>query len=518
MKALSWVIKYRTVRDRVSVFQNWSMAASYELARRRIPHDPRFVHLRPRLLKLLRHQQVRRLKPASHFGNHQLVEALEMLELARSGLRSDFRRAAIGPGRLRYLRLAERLINRRIPGMAGRQSVPVGDDRAFLLSDPPDEPMAYQGLSFGMYARALQLMGRSAGQVTPGVLRRVGEASWHLAAPDGDLGYMGRNNEEAWTLAATAFGAHEAALAPGTSRTRQARFQGLAFRALSRMVSAHLGGPDGLYIIPGLRQNFDRAKLAADGSASSSEFVGLTLVYLNLLADSPRRGAAPGHVAADADGVSILGRGESLRATVRHGDVWYATRAVPSAHYPHDLRYDPGLIVLKHRLANGSWHDVSPLRPRMPLTAPSDGAGPLLRTQGGRALLSARRIVPRPGGAVELMGAYRRLGSGRSIGRSDSAQIDPLGCGGAQVAFTGRQGDRLEYSVFLRDSGEGGGGVGIGPDSVTNAHTRVTYTPGASVTSQPGFVSATAPYVTRVRFEWTAKRQQRFVVGICDRG
>jgi hypothetical protein len=220
-------------------------------------------------------------------------------------------------------------------------------------------------------------------------------------------------------------------------------------------------------------------------------------------------------VAADTDGVSILGMGDSLRATVRHADVWYATRAVPSAMHPGDLRYDPGLIVLKHRASNGSWRDVIPVRPRVLLTSPADGAGPLLRTSRGRAILAARRIEKRPGGSVQLVGAYERLGSGKPVGRSGGARIDPLDCGGAQVSFSARKGDRLEYSVFLRD---GGGGPVVGPDSVTSGGTRVTFTPGAQVSIVRGFVSATAPFVARARLRWTAPVGRLFKVAICDAG
>lgn len=515
MKAFGWVIEHRSKRFRPSTFQNWSMAASYEMARRAIPDDPRFKGLLPGFRRLLRHQVLRRLKLSRHYGNHQLVEALEVLELERTGLRSTMRKSALGPRRREYLARAMTLLNKRIPGLAKSHTVNVGSNRTFILSDPPDQPLAYQGLSLGMYARALQLLGGRAGGVTPGVLRRVAEASWRLSAPDGDLGYMGRNNEEAWILAATAFGAHQAAVLPGTPAGRRARFEGVSARALARLVAVHMGGPDGLYIIPALRENFDAAKQAVDLSGGSAEFAGLTLVYLNLLADSPARGPAPDGVAADGDGISLLGRGPSLRAAVRHGDVWYATRAVLSAMHPGDLRYDSGLIVLKHRASDGSWRDVIPARPRVPLNSPADGAGPLLRTAHGRAILAAARIEPRPGGALELVGAYRRLGSGAAVGRAGAARIDPLRCGGAQVSFSARKGDRVEYSVFLRD---GGGGPVVGPDSVSSGGTRVTFTPGAQVSIVRGLVSATAPFVARARLRWRADRGRLFRVGICDGG
>ena len=209
----------------------------------------------------------------------------------------------------------------------------------------------------------------------------------------------------------------------------------------------------------------------------------------------------------------MLGRGESLRAAVRHGDVWFAARAVPSVVHAGDFRYDPGLIALKHRTSNGAWRDVIPTRPRVPLASSSDSTGPLLLTPRGRAILSAGRIERRPGGAVELVGAYQRLGSGRPIGRGGVERIEPVDCGGAQVSFSARKGDRLEYSVFLH---EGPGGPTVGPDSVVSGGTRMTFTPGAQVQIRHGYVSASDPFVLRARLRWKAQAGQLFKVALCD--
>jgi hypothetical protein len=511
-KAFGWVIRNRYTRPRTSVFQNWSMAASYNLARRAIGGDSRFRRLVPGWQRLLRHQVVARLDPTSHYGNHQLVEALEVLELRSTGLRSGFSKGVIGPSRSKYLKDATGLINRRIPGMAAARTVNVGGDPTFLLSDPPDEPMAYQGLSLGMYARGLQLMGGGARGATRSVLRSIAEASWRLAAPDGDLGYMGRNEEQAWTLSATAFGAHDAAISGGPAAER-ARYQGVADRALQRLAAAHMGGPDGLYILPGLRQDFRVGKRAiTHGAAGSAMFVGLTLVYLNLLAGSPDPGPAPSGVAADQDGTAILGSGESLRAAVRHGDIWFSTRAVPSVIHSGDVRYDPGLNALKHLTSDGAWRDVIPARPLVDAGAPSDSTGPLLRTPRGRAILSAHRIVARPGGTVDLVGAYQQLGGRRKTGRAGVERIEPVACG-AQVSFSGRKGDRLEYSVFMHD---GKGGPAVGPDSVTSGGTQVAFTPRARVQVRRGYVSASDPFVARVTLRWTAQARRLFKVTICD--
>jgi hypothetical protein len=507
MRSFDWVLTHRAKRARPSVFQNWSMAASYNLARRAIPHDRRFTRLLPRWRAFLRRQELRRLKPTGRYGNHQLVEALEVLELQRTGLRGGTRKAALGPRRREYIRRALQLLNGRIPAMARARTVNVHGDPTYLLSDPPDEPMAYLGLSLGLYARGLDLLGGRATGTTHRVLRRVAEASWHLAAPDGDLGWMGRNSAEAWILSATAFGGHEG---------RRPRTQGVALRALQRLALVHGGAPGGLYIVPGLRQNVSTGKKAVDGSGGTGEFVGLTLVFLNLLADSHSTGPAPAGVAADRDGGAVLGRGDSLRAVMRHGDVWYATRAAPSVLRAGDLRYDPGLIVLKHRRPNGAWRDLIPLRPRVSLFAPADGTGPLIRTSRGRAVFAASRIARRAGGAVDLIGAYRHLGGGGGIGRRGSERIEPAaGCGGAQVSFSARAGERFEYSVFLRESGSH---AQSGPNSVTSGGTRVTFTPGAKVELRRGYVSASDPFVVRARLRWRTSAAQAVRVTICDAG
>src|SRR5260370_9673507 len=89
--------------------------------------------------------------------------------------------------------------------MARARSVRIHGRRVFVLSDPPDDPPSYQGLSLGMYARAIRLLGDRASGAARRTLIQAGNASLWMTAPDGDVGWAGRTQEEAWALGATAY-------------------------------------------------------------------------------------------------------------------------------------------------------------------------------------------------------------------------------------------------------------------------------------------------------------------------
>ena len=259
----------------------------------------------------------------------------------------------------------------------------VGGQPTLILSDPPDNPLAYQGFSVGFYARALREMGPYDSPGARMALRSAVNASLDLTAPDGDLAYFGRSQEEGWALAATANGAATAARVAGSRRADDRAYRALADRVLKRLSAAYGVGPEGMYIVPALRTDMKRGARGLDINAGAPSFAGITLMNLNwALQDLPRR-TRRGRIGSDGDGTTALSQGESRFAVVRRGPVWFAVRRSRSLRRGYDLRYDFGLIALKVR-KDGSWSDVLRLRPRRLNGA--DSAGPSLITAQGRAL------------------------------------------------------------------------------------------------------------------------------------
>jgi hypothetical protein len=343
------------------------------------------------------------------------------------------------------------------------------------------------------------------------VLRRALEASWRLTAPDGDLSYYGRNQEEAFSLAATAYGARVAQTLPGTSSARAHRYEELARRALERIRDVHLGGPAGIWIIPAVRIDEKRGGLAVD-HGGYAPYGGLALMFLNAIADTEApRGSEGDRIFSDSNGTAILGRGESLFATQRIGPIWYAVRAGPSIDRPTDVRYDGGLLRLKRRNSDGNWVDLVPTRPRLPING-ADSAGPLIIRNGkGTAVFAGERINPGGSKGMRMIGGYRRLRGTPAVSRSADELFKPVDCG-LRVSFPVRKGDVVEYSVYLVNEGH----YILKPGEVTSAGTTVTASPEPRIVVSTDYRTSSDPEVLRARLRWRADSNERMRVRICS--
>ncbi len=349
-------------RSRPSVFENLSIAAAYNIAKRSLRHDPVFKRARPKWEQFLETRRFKELSGQHPYDNHYLADAIAVLELTRSGLTSPDTTTVVG-NQTGAIQAVENLINVRVPQMAGMNGVDVRGRRTFVLSDPPDNPLSYQGLSLGMYARAIHLLGRRASPAARETLKQVAQASWWLTAPDGDLGWYGRSQEESWGVAATAYGAAAAANLPDMVGRRALDMRALTERALNRLKTAYGTGPRGLYITPAVRKALSHAAPGMDGNAGGPSFTGITLMMLNWLQPelrtNPRVGA---QIGSDRDGGVQLSVRDARIAVVRHGNVWFGLRMMPSTNRPDDLRYDFGIQVAKLR-RGGQWIDLMPVRP-----------------------------------------------------------------------------------------------------------------------------------------------------------
>lgn len=525
MKALAYAVPRLGTHSRQSIFEALGIVSVYKLLREKKPDDPAFGRLRPKMEAYLREFELVRLPATTYYGNHWLIEAVLVQEMIDTGLRSKDPDAVLGGDRREASRLSVDLINKRIPRMARERGVRVGGERTFVLSDPPDDPLAYQGLSLGFYGRAVHLLGDRATPAAHRTLREVANASLWLTAPDGDLAYFGRNQEQSWALAATAYGAEVTAGLPGTDSADESRYRALAARSLKRMGDVHGIGRWSIHITPGVRAGRFAGAKGLDGGAGGPSFGGLTMLFVDWslpeIADAAHR---PSRIRSDQPMAQLMSRGESRFAVVRTKNVWFAVRAARGGKHPEELRDDFGLMALKLRGrdgggASGGWRDVVRLRP---ITRgdgdPSDSAGPVLVREGGlRAFPFTEKASVRRDGTVELRGGLRgspnpfkrvvaKLDNGTIVRALDFSpgtlirdgmtyRIAPTKCG-ATYAFTAQAGDTIEYSIFLR---RGETAPKVSARGVQDGDARWTFNRPASVKIERGYASGLDPRLLRAR-------------------
>jgi hypothetical protein len=460
MKAISWSVRQSALRSRPSVFENLSLAAAYNLAKRSLRHDPLFKRRRARWEQFLETRQFKELNSTHNYDNHFVADAVATLELLRTGLHSLDPATVVG-NPTAALAAVEQLINVQIPQLAATKAVTLGSYDTFVLSDPPDNPLSYHGLSLGLYARAVHLLGPAASEAARATLRRAAQASWWISAPDGDLGWYGRSDEESWGLAATAYGAAAAANLPDLPAGRAADFRALTERALTRL-RAYGVGPRGVYITPAVARGFSHAKPGLDSSAGGPSFAGITLIMLNWALPELRGNVrSSGRIGADQQGGVQLSSPESRIAVVRHRDVWFALKLAPAPTRANDLRYDFGIHLLEVRSGDRWVHvlsarpqpGVAPSQARTPALAlpgaiPPDSAGPvLLQPDGSMAVPYGDSATIGDDGTVLVSGGWR-MASGTKVRSGVTFAFTPT-ANGVRMTIPRQPGDRIQYSVFL---------------------------------------------------------------------
>jgi hypothetical protein len=518
IRAVSWAASYERrglQQKKPSVFEAYAVAAAYNLCRRRLPRHPSFKRGKRAWRAYMRHirpvSTILRIPNTRRFSNHYLIEALEVFELKRTGVRARSRLALLGPGFPRAVRIYRRMINRGIPRAARTKGQTRRGIPTFLISDPPDYPLAYQGLAMGFYAQAVRMLGGRASRHARSTLRRVANASWLFTAPDGATGWFGRSMEESWGQAGTAFAAEVAARRGRAGRGERARYRALAHATLDRLRGAYGPGPRGYAIVPALKQHGALGARGLDPYAGVPSFVGLTLLNLNWLLDEMPRD--PGRSSLYAErrtaGTTLL-RGRAKFAVARRGRNWYAVRAGQSlTRHPGDLRYDFGLVALKRGGFGSPWYDVMPMRP---ITWGSrDTAGPVLYRGGAKGYPTGRKVRVRRG-RVTIYGSFR-TSSGSPLRRHVRFQYIPTSCG-VQVRFRGRRGDTFEYSTFLRSFEQR---PSISRARLADSAQQVTARPRAGVArlDDRRYYSASDPKLRRVRMRWRLRRGRTISVETC---
>jgi len=499
LRAVTWSATRRPgYWSRESSLENFAMASAYNLARRSLGKDRTFRRVRPSWERFLR-----RVTPVGQFfytrtdrfSNHYVIESAGMLELLRTGLRSGNPAAVLGGARGRALSGARWMLLAYVPSYVARTGG--------IMSDKPDAPLAYQGLTIGFYARALELLGRASTARARAALDRAARSSWLLTAPDGDGGFFGRSMEEGWSLAGAAYGGEAAARLKGSSRGWDSRFRALSERVLFRLRDVHGVGANGLFVVPSLRQG-KLAKRAVDGTPATS-FAGLALVLIEwgLRAMAPG-GRTVGILASDRPVRAQLGAGEGRFAVVRRDKLWFAVRRMRSADRANDLRYDFGLVAMKTP-AGGTWRDVLRVRPRV--TRGRDTTGPVLRVGGAAGLPLGERMSISRAGVVTVVGGFRTAG-GRVLRRGVRFTFAPAGrC--VRTTVAARRGDRLEQSFFFR------GKPRRSSTALVDGDQRVGASQPFSAAVGGRYTSAIDVKLDRARLRFVARRAGALVVSVC---
>lgn len=486
-------------RDRPSVFENLAVAAAYNLGRRRLADHPGFADRRAAWAHWLRLVRLIRVDATQVFVNKQVVETAGTLEALRTGVHSSDPRAVLGGDRDRARALVLQFVNERVPNIARRDGVDVDGEHTLVLSDPASNPPAYHALSLGFLARAVDLLGRRATSAARVALRDVVRASSRLVAPDGDLAYVGRSQEQAWTLACTAYGAEVAATLGAPDEERR-RLRGLSERALERLRDRYGVGAQGLWIVPALGIDPVAGLRGLDGYAGASVYNGLTLVALEwAIAQMHSQTRDPGPLPADEPSAYRLSRREGELGLVRSGASWFAVkRATSRADFQGDLRYDFGLVAFKRR-TGGGWDDLMPLRPRTKGERP-DSAGPVLRRGSTRAAAYGRRMRVDGDGVVRIGGGFMTR-AGTWLRSGVTFRFEPDG-DGVRMTFGARAGERFEFSAFFR---AGGAPPVPEPRGVTDGALRVRCSEPVDVALDPEpYASGADPALVRARMTFRA--------------
>jgi hypothetical protein len=426
------------------VFDLVAVAAAYNFARERLADDPAFEAARSRWEEFLRttgppnieNKAQECIVSAACFHNHEAVGATADLELLATGVES-----ARDPAELRAAALIE--VGEREPQFSRGSArivgaAPVGG--LGLLSDTGSWPLAYHALSAAFMGRSIELLGDEAPAAAREALRRSSTALAGFMAPDGTVAYIGRRQEDLWSLAAAIATAELAAAHGDGSEADAARDHAVADRALERIRERYPLTPKGLPIVP--RKGPDAfAEDGVDGNPMT--FNGLALYLLNVAADAaPAEAPAErAELPADGDGAFVDAEQNGF-ATARRGDVWFAVhgRAVPP-----DLRNDFGLVAAKWRSPSGDWVDVVPPRPFE--YSRNETAGPVVK-RAGRRLVPGGRVSLRRGGVVAVDGPVpvRFAPTERGVRITLRAQA------GDVVTYTAYlpEGDAADYAVEPR--------------------------------------------------------------------
>ncbi len=328
----------------------------------------------------------------AYLGNLSLVEAVGNLTLLATGLESSAGKLS---DRIRLREQVSWLLRETVPLHTGsgvrRAGAPAGS--AGVLSDPSSSPLAYHALSVMLLGRAVALLGPSTPRAARAAWLRAARGLALLQAPDGDVTYLGRGQEQVWAYAVTALAGIDAAAAVGGHW--HAMFLAMAGRALLALPARYLLPSGQLALVPRQRAGDATLNLGLDHYAGAVTYNGLAAWALLHASERPTSLPLSPAIPADHDGVTIDDAQTGLLA-VTHGSLWYALHL--RVTHPTDPRYGFGVLAL---MRNGVR-----LLPDRPLTAYSGSGGPSLCRHAVCHAPGAAAPRVLPGGVVDALGGW----------------------------------------------------------------------------------------------------------------
>ncbi len=343
------------------------------------------------------------------YDNLKLVAAVAELALVHTGLRGSASVTLLGdPPRLRRRALATLEVAARY---AGTDAVRVGADGAGasfadagILSDPPQDPLAYHALSTLMLGRAVMALGSSTPSAIFAAFSRTARALLGLMAPDGNVAYIGRGQGQVWTVAATVDALAIAAAHAPDPLWRGRYLAGVALE-LQRLRRVYTSSGWGFPLVPRLAdvaaQEAAENYLGVDGYANTVEYNGLALWALdNATSILGRTPAAPAQMVPSQTNGVFLDPSHTRFAAVTRGRLWFAVHGADSNL--EDARYGFGLVAAELRTPSG-WMSVLPPRP---LTSSAQTGGVVMLVGGRRLDPIKSTLSATPAGKITVHGGW----------------------------------------------------------------------------------------------------------------
>lgn len=470
MKTFNWLTRTRQPLN--GVFYQMFSASAYNFARANFANRPEFKRIRGAWANQLRRFPYQRgvLGTRYHY-NKNLVEALQVIELYNTGLRGNSRKAILRDRGL-AMRRALKVINVLLPARVAKYTRTVGaaqgwpfEAKVANLSDPPKNPGAYNAFVAGIYARAYsrllsrfrtERMRQTSETMIRGVISRT--------APDGDLAFDGRSQEQAWALSLGGYAAWTASsFVVGAEREINLAF---ARRVFSRLETAHVTSASSFgFVLTPAAGCCDKQDMppGQDNYYDVIKYSGLTALTMGWAIEERPTDWQGGNdtLPTDVPSKFVYSPGNGRFFQHRGANIYWFLR-MQSDYF--DARSDMGVAVMKVRNANGSWTDVVPPRPYTGgHHKPADPASPCLVYRRGCAYLELRGGTPLGDGGYAFSATWRTAKG--TVVRRSAASVSPTETG-LNLSWDASVGDVFNFFNFLPSAsctatGVAGPGVAI---------------------------------------------------------
>jgi hypothetical protein len=433
------------------VFERLAFAKSYTLARDHLPTNPYFAKRRKRWETYLKSlgkphegaQAINCIQSPTCFHNHEAVEIDSDLAMLDTGLVSK-QPGALLSDRKKLRAEAMHELSVTIPEFTGRRAGSTGPGPKTglgILSDSDARPLAYHELSIQAAAQPLLELGKKAPPATVAAVLRGVEAMAAFMAPDGDLSYIGRRQEQAWVMADAVYDGVVGARLTKDPAAR-ARFLSMAARAMDNLDRFHPIDAWGMRIVPRPDQSPVNYERGID--LQNINYQGIVSYTLNLAADAAK--GLPTDIkrvpiTADDPNGGFVDPLDARFAATRHGDIWYAVHG--RLRLP-DARKDFGMTALKQKV-DGKWVDI--MSPRPLTQGGGRSGGPVIVVNGDRYFPSRGEVKLHKGGVITVRGGFEDR-KYVDLGRQVVFTWTPTNSG-VRMQFPALAGDVVRFTAFM---------------------------------------------------------------------